>query len=171
VRIREHVTAPLREAVRLVSALRWFALATVDANGSPTLSYVPFAFTGAAFGMVASRLAAHTANLAARRPASILFVADDVQLRDAYARPRLSIAVDASPAPPESELAEAIWSGLEIRQGPTVRALRDLPDFAPIALAPVDARLVLGFAATHDFDRTELIEMLRELNDSTDMTG
>jgi len=153
-----------------VSAQRWFALATVDANGLPTISYVPFAFAGAAFGMVASRLAAHTANLAAGRPASILFVADDARERDAYARPRFSIVVDASPAAHGSQLAQTIWSGLEIRQGPTVRTLRDLPDFAPIVLEPVAARLVLGFAATHDFDRTELIEMLRELNDSTDST-
>jgi putative heme iron utilization protein len=161
------VDEPLREAARLVAGQRWFALATVDANGSPTVSYLPFAFAGAAFGIVASRLAAHTANLTARRPASILIVAEDAEQRDAYARARLTIAVDASAPAPGSVPANAVWSGLEARQGATVRTLRTLPDFTAIVLEPAAGRFVAGFAAAFDFDRAQLAEMLRAQSDGT----
>jgi putative heme iron utilization protein len=152
---------PRREAARLISAQLWFALGTVDRSGVPSVSYVPFASVDGAFGIVVSRLAAHTANLLARRTASVLLVDDDVQQRDAYARTRFTIGVRASPTAPGSAPADAIWSALEARQGATARTLRGLSDFAAISLEPVSGRLVLGFASAHDIAAAAIVEALR----------
>src|SRR5450755_1981951 len=103
---------PGREATRLVLTRRWFALATVDGAGAPLLSYVPFVFVDGMFGMVASRLAAHTANLLAGRAAVIMFV-DGAEQSDAYAQPRLSMNVQPLPRARGSTDAGAIWSALE----------------------------------------------------------
>lgn len=152
-----------REAGRLIAAQRWFALATIDGHGVPSASYVPFAVASGAFGMAASRLAAHTANLLARRPASILFVGDGGAAsaqRDAYAQERFSIRIDPRPQPRGSAEAEAIWAALEVRHGATVSVLRTLPDFEAIALAPAGGRLVLGFAAAYDLDGPALADVL-----------
>jgi heme oxygenase (biliverdin-IX-beta and delta-forming) len=151
---------PRREAARLISGPLWFALGTVDQGGAPSVSYVPFATVDGTFGMVVSRLAAHTANLLARRPASVLLVDDDRQ-GDAYARARFSIAVMASTNAPGSGRADAIWSALEARQGATVRILRALPDFEAISLEPLNGRLVLGFASAHDLSAAEIVQLLR----------
>lgn len=156
-----------REAVRLISEQRWLALATVDEERLPTVSYVPFAVAGAAFVLVASRLAGHTASLLARRPASVLFVAGDAVQQDAYARPRLTVRVRALPAAPGSAAADTIWSCLEARQGPTVQILRTLPDFAAIALEPIGARVISGFAAAHDLDGPMMAEILCAMADRT----
>lgn len=150
-----------REAVRLIAAQVWLALGTVDQTGVPSVTYVPFAPVDGAIGIVVSRLAAHTANLMARRPASVLLVDDDFRQRDAYARPRITIGVTASPNAPESAQADAIWSCLERRHGDTVRTLRMLPDFEAISLKPIGGRLVLGFASAHDLDATGIVELLR----------
>lgn len=152
---------PRREAARLLCAQLWFALGTVDASGVPSVSYVPFAAQGGAFGIVVSRLAAHTVNLLARRPASVLLVEDHVERRDAYVRARFSIAVTASPNAAGSAEADAIWSALESRQGETVRTLRMLPDFEAISLEPVRGRLVLGFASAYDLAAGVIAELLR----------
>ena len=149
-----------REAVRLLAAQVWLALGTVDASGVPSVTYVPFAFVDGAFGIVVSRLAAHTASLLAGRPASVLVVDDDVQ-RDAYTRPRFTIAVAASPNAPGSAKADAIWASLERRQGETVATLRMLSDFEAISLEPVSGRLVLGFASAHDLSAERVVEFLR----------
>jgi putative heme iron utilization protein len=113
--------------------------------------------------VVVSRLAAHTINLMARRPASVLLVDDGFQEHDAYARARFSIGVAASPNAPESAKADAIWSALETRQGATVRTLRALPDFHAISLEPVSGRLVLGFASAHDLGAAAIRELLRTM--------
>jgi putative heme iron utilization protein len=154
-------TEPRREAARLISAQSWLALATVDAGGVPAVSYVPFATVDGAFGIVVSRLAAHTANLVARRPASVLLVDDDAPGGDAYDRVRFSIGVTASPNAPGSATSDAIWSALETRHGATVRILRELPDFAAVSLTPQSGRIVLGFASAHDIGAAALGELLR----------
>lgn len=150
-----------QEAARLIAAQDWLALGTVDPSGSPSVTYVPFACVDGALGIVVSRLAAHTANLIARRPASVLIADEDFRQRDAYARPRITIAVTASPRAPGSAEAEGIWSSLERRQGDTVRTLRMLPDFAAISLEPVSGRLILGFASAHDLGAAEIGTLLR----------
>ena len=153
-------TGARREAARLIAAQSWLALATVDEHGTPSASYVPCAPVDGAFGIVVSRLAAHTANLAARRAASILLVDDDGRDHDAFARVRLSIAVQASAHAPASATWTAIWSALERRHGATVRILRELPDFVAVSLAPEHGRIVMGFASAHDVGAGVLRELL-----------
>lgn len=152
---------PRREAARLIAAQRWFALGTADESGVPAVSYVPFASVDGAFCIVVSQLAAHTVNLLARRPASVLLVDETSQQGDAYARARFSIGVTAWPNAAGSAKADAIWDALEARQGTTVRTLRALPDFQAISLEPVGGRLVLGFASAHDLGAAAIREMLR----------
>jgi heme iron utilization protein len=149
------------EAARLVAAQVWLALGTVDQTGVPSVTYVPFAPVNGAFGIVVSRLAVHTVNLLARRPASVLLVDDGAGVRDAYMRARFTIGVGASPMPAGSAQSDAIWSALERRQGDTVGTLRMLPDFEAISLEPVSGRLVLGFASAHDLSATAVAELLR----------
>jgi len=127
----------------------------------PSVTYVPFARVDGSFGIVVSRLAAHTADLVARRPASVLLVDDELERRDAYARARFSIQVTASPQAAGSASAGAIWSALEARHGETVRILRELPDFEAILLEPLRGRLVLGFASAHDLRAETIVELLR----------
>jgi putative heme iron utilization protein len=149
------------EAARLIRAQLWFALGTVDQNGVPSVTYLPFACVDGAFGVVVSRLSAHTVNLLASRPASALLVDDDFRQRDAYVRPRFTIGVRVWPQAAGSPKADAIWSALEARQGETVRTLRALPDFEAISLEPTSGRIVLGFAAAHDLGAAAIVELLR----------
>jgi heme iron utilization protein len=149
-----------REATRLVAAQAWLALGTIDDAGAPSVTYVPFAPVRGAFGIVVSRLTAHTANLLARRPASVLLV-DDVRPSDAYTRARFTVGVSVSPSERGSARSDAIWSTLEARQGATVQTLRELPDFEAVALEPVSGRLVLGFASAHSLDAEAIAEILR----------
>jgi putative heme iron utilization protein len=151
---------PLQEAARLIAAQRWLALGTVNHGGAPSTSYVPFAYAQGAFAIVVSRLAAHTGDLLARRPASVLLV-DDRPESDAYARTRFSIAVTPHPKAALSADAERIWSALEARHGSTVAILRTLPDFEAISLEPVAGRLILGFASAHDVDAAAIAHVLR----------
>jgi len=153
-----------REAIRLLSSQSWFALAVVDLHGLPTVSYIPFAVVGGIFGIVVSRLAAHSAPLLARRPTSVLLVDTETEPRDAYTRARFSIDVSVSPVAANSPSAGAIWSALERRQGDTVQTLRALPDFDAISLEPTGGRLILGFASAHDLSGPAIVELMNNAN-------
>lgn len=157
----ETMTGVQREAARLISAQRWLALATLDGDGAPAVSYVPFAPLDGSFAIVVSRLAAHTASLLAGRPASVMVVDADATLEDSFARRRFSIGVIAKPHAPGSTRANAVWSALETHQGETAAILRTLPDFEAVTLAPLGGRLILGFAAAHDVSAAAIEGMLR----------
>ena len=152
---------PRLEAARLIATQTWCALGTVDPVGVPSVTYVPFAVVDGAFGVVVSRLAAHTASLLARRPASILLVGDELPPSDAYTRARFTIGVRPAPQIAGSKAADAVWSALAARQGATVGILRTLPDFDAVRLEPLDGRLILGFASAHDLAAGAIVEMLR----------
>jgi putative heme iron utilization protein len=151
---------PQAAAAHLIATQRWFALSTVEADGTPGIGYIPFACVDGAFAMVASRLAAHTANLLARRPASILLVAGGPDPDDAYTRARFSLRVAPRPLARGSAAANAVWSALVARQGATVAILQTLADFEAITLEPTSGRLVLGFAAAYDLDASDVVHVL-----------
>jgi putative heme iron utilization protein len=153
------MTTAQSAGAQLIQKQRWLALATIDDAGDTEISYAPFAAHGGAFGIVVSRLAAHTANLLAGRSASVLIV-DEAEMPDSYARSRFSIAVTPRVHAPGSAEANLIWTALEARQGTTVQTLRMLPDFTPISLEPGNGRLVLGFAAAHNVAAAIIKEML-----------
>jgi len=150
-----------REVARLISLLPWIALATAGESGAPSISYVPFAPVSGAFGIVVSRLAAHTANLLARRRAAVLLVDGDSAQPDVYARTRLSVDVSVTPNEPGSTAANDVWSALERRHGETVGMLRLLPDFEAVSLEPRSGRLILGFASAHDITDVAIKASLR----------
>lgn len=147
-------------ATHLLSTPLWFALAIGDRDAFPTISYVPFALVGGAFGIVVSRLAAHSAPLVAHRTASVLLVDTQTPISDAYVRARFSIGVSSAPQAAGSPASAAIWSALERRQGETVRTLQALPDFDAILLEPISGRLVLGFASAHDLSGPSIAELM-----------
>ena len=154
-----------RAAALVIAAQRWCALALSarDAGQPPLLGAMPFASVDGVLGIVASRLAAHFEGLLAGRSASVLLV-DDAFARDAYALPRLSIAVTPRPAERGSPQSAEIWSALQKRHGATVALLETLGDFETIALKPESGRLILGFASAHDLDGATLADVLRRLS-------
>jgi putative heme iron utilization protein len=149
------------DAARIIASAGWLTLATIDTDGSPQASYLPFAPLLDGLGIVVSRLAAHATNLLERPRACALIVSDEPAQGGNYARARISIDVLARPAVPGSETAALIWTGLEHRHGEIVATLRGLKDFSPLVLEPFHARLILGFAAAYDLDGSGSLEHIR----------
>jgi putative heme iron utilization protein len=140
-----------RAAAELLAGTRWLGLATLAADGEPSVSYFPFARLEGGFGIVVSGLAAHAAQLAAHPRVAALFLGEPDPGGDPFARPRLSVdavAHDRSGTP----AGDAIWEALAGRNGATVAVLRGLPDFRPFFLVPIRARLVLGFARASELE-------------------
>ena len=94
-----------RELRALLQAKRVAALGTLNEDGSPLVSMVPFALSTREPGFVihVSGLAAHTANLRQRPTASVLVMQAEIEGQPVHALPRASFAGQAAalvPAPP-----------------------------------------------------------------------
>jgi putative heme iron utilization protein len=147
-------------AATLIAATPALMLATVDDDGRPQASYVPFAPLRDGLGIVVSQLAAHTRYLLARPEGCVLIVSAEPAPDGSYAQPRLSIDVRALARSRESAQAADIWSALERRHGAVAQLLRGLPDFIAFTLEPLGARLIAGFAAATDLDAAQVAEAI-----------
>jgi putative heme iron utilization protein len=114
-----------------------------------------------AFAIAVSGLAAHTRHLQARPEASVLLVGPGTDDGDAFARPRLMVAVRARYVERGSATSGDLWAALARRHGETVETLRGLPDFATLRLEPTSGRAIFGFAAASDLDAATLRDVLR----------
>ncbi len=138
------------------------ALGTLNADGSPLVSMVPFALLGDGTGFVVhvSGLAAHTANLGLRPAVSLLVMQPEVAGEPVHALPRASFmgqaqALDAPGAP---------WQAARtayLARFPQAEPMTALGDFQFFAITISAARQIAGFGAARSLDGSELASVLR----------
>jgi putative heme iron utilization protein len=137
----------------LIDGCRTVILATASSDGLPNASYAPFVDHDGSFYVLVSGLAKHTGNLLSTGCCHALFITDEKDTVNVFARKRLSYNCDAivveihgkTKSDSEARRADAVLAKMEDRFGPTIKMLRSLPDFRLIELKPSDGTLVLGF--------------------------
>ena len=136
-------------------------LSTVSAEGEPNASYAPFVMDEARnIYIYVSGLSAHTQNLHAVPRASILFIQDEQDTQQIFARRRLSYDCTAELLPADSPKWTQIVDRFEARFGSMIQLLRSLPDFRLFQLKPIRGRFVMGFGAAYAVDEQDLSQLL-----------
>lgn len=124
-------------------------MATVDMEGVPEASVVPYVLddTGDIYIYV-SALSRHTSNLSESGKASLVFVEDEQDAGNMFARKRLSYSCVCDREKKDSQQWKWILDKFEARFGKFVQTLRDLPDFTLFHLKPVSGSYISGFGKT-----------------------
>lgn len=137
----------------LIDGCRTVILATASSDGIPNASYAPFVDYDGSFFVLVSGLAKHTGNLLSTARCHALFITDEKDTVNVFARKRLSYNCEAfgvvihgkTKNDSDALRADTVLAMMEDRFGPTIKMLRSLPDFRLIELKPSDGTLVLGF--------------------------
>lgn len=146
---------------QLLRDRRVASLATLDPEGLPQLSLVPFAIDAGARALVihVSTLAAHTAALL-REPRAALMVHEEAPDQGpVHALHRVALQVQArmvSPADPASDHLRELY----LARFPEARPITELGDFRFVRLEPVGARQVAGFGAARSLNADEIGQAL-----------
>ncbi|GAB1545353.1 heme utilization protein HutZ [Scytonema sp. NUACC21] len=129
------------------------AIATVNTDGMPNASYAPFVMDESKnIYIYVSGLSTHTQNLHAVPKVSVLFIEDESQTKQVFARRRLTFDCTATLVERDSEPWKQIVDNFEARFGDIIQMLRDLPDFRIFKLMPKTGRFVIGFGAAYEVD-------------------
>ncbi len=156
--IMHHPITPERE--KLEREMRAFrgtrrsvVLATADGEGLPDASYAPCLedAQGNVYIFV-SGLARHTQNLLAAGRVSVLFIEDEGETANVFARRRLTLDCTATPIPRDHPDWSGVLDGLAERLGKLVETLRGLADFQLFRLTARSATYVRGFGQTFRFE-------------------
>jgi putative heme iron utilization protein len=117
-----HQARAMRDAFRSV------LLSSLSPQGRPEISYAPFVLDDEeAICIYVSELATHTRNLRVNPVASLMFIQDEGEVHNLFARERLVLHCNA-----EEVMGDAVPRLLERMEqelGKTVALLRSLPDF------------------------------------------
>jgi putative heme iron utilization protein len=153
----------LSRALRLLlQSRRVAALGTINDDGTPFVSMVPYAVepTLACIVIHVSALAAHTRNLAERPVVSLLVMQGEVLAEPVHALPRVTLDLRATALESGSEPWQACRAAY-LRRFPEAEPMTQLPDFRFLALEVKGARQVAGFGAARSIDADEVRQALR----------
>ena len=141
-------------------ACQTLVLATVATDGTPNVSYAPFALLADGYYILISEMARHTKNLLVNPKISLMMVEDEQRCRTLFARKRLTF--DARPEQVARDTAE--WqAGIDALHGrfdDTVAGLSQLADFHLFRLVPLQGLFVKGFGQAFAVSGDDLVDVL-----------
>ena len=152
-----HESRLTRELRALLNVQRVAALGTVGDDGAPFVSMVPYAIEHHLHCLVihVSSLAAHTHNLQAREPVSLLVMQSEVHGEPVHALPRVSLEGLAKVL----QRGSPEWlacSDAYLRRFPDAEPMTQLGDFMFFAIHVTGARQVAGFGVARSVDAEEV---------------
>ena len=136
---------------------RSIILSTASADGMPQASYAPFLIDGDKnIYIYVSGLSAHTAHLKQTSRASILFIEDEANTPEIFARRRLTYECKATVLPRDTPQWQTLIERFEERFGKVVGLMRGLPDFQLFQLQPQTGQFIIGFGAAYRVSTSNL---------------
>ncbi len=159
-----HLTQEARE---FVGRFRTLLMATVSEDATPEASYAPFIRgEGEDFYVYVSGLARHTRNLLAKPVVSVLFIEDERDASQPFARKRLTFDCRAEVIARESAQWSEIMERFGREFGEVMELIRPLPDFQLFRLVPQSAIYVRGFAQAYRAT-TPALDRFEHIRDAT----
>lgn len=146
----------------LLQTQRVAALGTLNADGSPFVSMVPFAVEPASVQLVihVSGLAGHTRNLQTTPHVSLLVMQAEVAGEPVHALSRVTLEGVAA----VFERDSAVWQlarDAYLARFPEAEPMTELGDFMFVGITVQGARQVAGFGAARSLDAETVAEVLR----------
>lgn len=136
-------------------------LGTVSEHSQPQASYAPCVVDeDRNIYIFVSGLSAHTQNLTDTGTVSALFIQDEAQSPQMFARQRLSYSCTVTLVDRQSDHWQSITQQFESRFGNIIEVMKGLADFRIFQLSPQSGRFVIGFGAAYDVDPNDLSRLI-----------
>jgi putative heme iron utilization protein len=141
------------------------ALGTLEDDGAPAVSMVPFAVDPPAGELIlhVSGLSAHTRQMRRDGRVSLLVIAADDAAQLPQALPRVTVQAQATFAEADSEAgkeAAARCQALYLARHPAAELMTQLADFTFVRLRPTAVRHIAGFGAARSVDLADVARLL-----------
>ena len=138
---------------QLEQSRKTLLLSTLNTDQFPEISYAPYfkSETGEFFIFI-SELSAHTQNLLANPKASVMFIADECDSQNLFARERLIYQCHVEEIERGIPVYTERLDQLETKFGNIMGMLRTLTDFKLFQLKPVKGTYVVGFGKAYEVE-------------------
>ncbi len=157
---------PIEPKVKeLMARCKTVILATIDSEGNPNSSYVPYVMINNKLYVLVSFMARHTKNLRDMKKVSVMFIEDESDTKQMYARERLTIDATTNQIERGTELWNKAVAGLTENHGKILEILTGMDDFIMIEIVPIKGAYVNGFGSAYFVDTNfEIITHRNDIN-------
>ncbi len=140
---------PLEQIHQLIRSRSSVIISSIEKESVPHTSYAPFVMVEERFYVFISDAARHTRNLIQHAACSLLFIEDEAESSQIFARRRVSLECEASEVSRDHPLYETALSHLQERFGEIVAMLSTMQDFRLMVLEPLSGEAVFGFGEAY----------------------
>ncbi|MHC5202871.1 HugZ family pyridoxamine 5'-phosphate oxidase [Myroides sp. LJL119] len=133
----------------LINSCKSIMLATINQDGTPLVSTAPYSRVDNEFQILVSYMAKHTLNLQERNKVSIMFVEDEANCKQIYARHRLTLQVNSELVAKDTLLYQRALEDLKARNGKIIDVLESLEDFVLFNFKIQSGSYVNGFGSAY----------------------
>lgn len=157
-------TKPIEPKVKeLVARCKSIIMATADKEGNLNSSYAPYAKIGNKLYILISFMARHTKNITESQKASVMFIEDESETKQIYARERLTFDTKTQQIERNTPLWDEAIAALTATHGKILDILVGMQDFILVEITPVKGSYVNGFGSAYVVD--ENYEIVNHKND------
>ncbi|MDY6896645.1 MAG: pyridoxamine 5'-phosphate oxidase family protein [Cyanobacteriota bacterium] len=137
-------------------------ISTVNDEGMPNGSYTPFVMDEFRNVYIyVSGLSPHTQNINLNHKVSVLFIEDEAQTPQIFARRRLNYDCTATLIERETEKWLNVVEEFQSRFGEIIEMLKGLADFRIFKLTPHSGRFVIGFGQAYHINGDNLDKLVQ----------
>lgn len=137
-------------------------ISTISDRGIPNGSYAPFVMDEFKnIYIYVSGLSTHTQNLNVNPKVSVLFIEDEAQTPQIFARRRLNYDCTATLIERETDEWKDIVDKFQTGFGEIIEMLRGLADFRIFKLTPHSGRFIIGFGAAYHINGDNLDKLVQ----------
>ena len=139
------------ECLEFIQQFQSVLIGTSDSNGEPDVSYSPIIYHSSRFYILISQLSPHTKHLYQRPTAALLFIEDERDSEQIYARRRLNFSCTAQPCTRDGQTWRTLIPMFRNQFGSIIDTLIVLDDFVLFQLQPIQGKWVTGFGLAYEF--------------------
>ena len=146
----------IEEIEAFIQSRKSLMLSTLTEDKLPSASYAPFVTYDQHLYIFISGLALHTQNLIDEPHASVLFIEDEDNCANVFARLRLSYQITSNVISRDEALWQPVIQAMTEKLGEQVTQLSQLGDFVLFQLTPTSGRFVKGFGKAYELEGDNL---------------
>ena len=136
-------------------------LGSIGENGYPFSSYAPCYYDGEKIYIFISNIATHSKNMQNTNKASALFIEDEKQSDNIFARKRISLQCDVKIIPRDDSSFTPIMDTFQaIHECGTLSMLMGMSDFNLYALTPIYGEATFGFGEAYNIGGEKMNQLV-----------
>lgn len=146
---------------KLLEDYQSVVLGSIAENGYPFSSYAPCYYDGEKIYIFISDIATHSKNIKNNPKASALFIEDENQSDNIFARKRISLQCDVTIIPREDRSFNPVMDAFQARhEGGTLTMLMGMSDFNLYALTPIYGEATFGFGEAYNIGGEKMNQLV-----------